>query len=342
MDVRRQVAGLRSWLPLLIASAVLAGGLAYLASGLLPKVYEAKSTLLIGQSLSAVNPDFAQLQASQQLSNTYVKLATTRQIMVAVIDKLGLKDTPQSLERRVQAATPINSTLLDITVTDPNADAAAAIANEIAAQVIKASPDLQGQEEQIRQFVAADLAATQAQIEATQTEVNRLAGLPTRTAAEDAQLNLLESRLTSLRASYAGLLSFASNDASNLVSLFDPAVALKDPDLAPATRQHAPRGRPGPAPRDGDHRHRDLLRRQRQDDRGRRGGRRPADPGSHPADAGRARPERDLPPRHAPVSEIGGGRVVPDGPHEPRVRVGRRADPVAARDERAGRARASP
>ena len=94
MDVRRQVAGLRSWLPLLIASAVLAGGLAYLASGLLPKVYEAKSTLLIGQSLSAVNPDFAQLQASQQLSNTYVKLATTRQILVAVIDKLGLKDTP--------------------------------------------------------------------------------------------------------------------------------------------------------------------------------------------------------------------------------------------------------
>ena len=229
MDVRRQVAGLRSWLPLLIASAVLAGGLAYLASGLLPKVYEAKSTLLIGQSLSAVNPDFAQLQASQQLSNTYVKLATTRQIMVAVIDKLGLKDTPQSLERRVQAATPINSTLLDITVTDPDADAAAAIANEIAAQVIKASPDLQGQEEQIRQFVAADLAATQTQIETTQTEVNRLAGLPTRTAAEDAQLNLLESRLTSLRASYAGLLSFASNDASNLVSLFDPAVALKDP-----------------------------------------------------------------------------------------------------------------
>ena len=76
--------------------------------------------------------------------------------------------------------------------------------------------------------MAADLAATQAQIEATQTEVNRLAGLPTRTAAEDAQLNLLESRLTSLRASYAGLLSFASNDASNLVSLFDPAVAVKD------------------------------------------------------------------------------------------------------------------
>ena len=169
------------------------------------------------------------LQASQQLSNTYVKLATTRQILVAVIDKLGLKDTPESLERRIQAATPINSTLLDITVTDPDAAAAAAIANEIAAQVIKASPDLQGQEEQIRQFVAADLAATQAQIEATQTEVNRLASLPTRTAAEDAQLNLLESRLTSLRASYAGLLSFASNDASNLVSLFDPAVALKDP-----------------------------------------------------------------------------------------------------------------
>ena len=229
MDVRRQVAGLRSWLPLLIASAVLAGGLAYLASGLLPKVYEAKSTLLIGQSLSAVNPDFSQLQASQQLSNTYVKLATTRSVLVAVIDKLGLQEPYEDLVRRVQASTPINSTLLDITVTDPDRAAAAAIANEVAAQVIKASPDLQGQEEEIRKFVAADLAATQAQIESTQAEVSRLAALDTRTPAEDAQLNLLESRLTSLRASYSALLSFASNDASNLVTLFDPAVAPNDP-----------------------------------------------------------------------------------------------------------------
>ncbi len=51
----------------------------------------------------------------------------------------------------------------------------------------------------------------------------------TRTAEEEAQLNLLQNRLTTLRSSYASLLAFASNDASNLVSVVEPAVAPDDP-----------------------------------------------------------------------------------------------------------------
>ena len=190
MDVRRQVAGLRSWLPLLIASAVLAGGLAYLASGLLPKVYEAKSTLLIGQSLSAVNPDFAQLQASQQLSNTYVKLATTRQILVAVIDKLGLKDTPESWSGGSRQRRPSTARSSTSPSPTPTRTPRPRSPTRSPRRSSRRRPTSRARRSEIRQFVAADLAATQAQIEATQTEVNRLAGLPTRTAAEDAQLNL--------------------------------------------------------------------------------------------------------------------------------------------------------
>ena len=228
MDARHQLVSLRGWIPLLIGAAVFAGGLAFVVSGILPRTYEAKSTLIIGQSLSAVNPDYSQLLASQQLSNTYVELATTRPLLLAVIANLQLDATPEDLGRRIQAAAVPDSSLLTITGSDANPSVAAAISNALSEELIKASPDLQGREAEIRAFVDEDLRATQSQIESTQADVARLEAIPERTAAEDAQLNRLQDRLTTLRSSYAELLRFASNDASNLVTIVEPAVAPAD------------------------------------------------------------------------------------------------------------------
>ena len=74
MELRRQIAIIRSRFPLLVACVLLAGGAAFLASSRLPNVYEAKATLIVGQSLSAVNPDYNQLLASQRLSTTYASV----------------------------------------------------------------------------------------------------------------------------------------------------------------------------------------------------------------------------------------------------------------------------
>jgi Chain length determinant protein. len=61
MELRRQIAVLRGSFWLLVASILLAGGAAYLVSSTLPKVYEAKVTLIVGQSTQAANPDLNQL-----------------------------------------------------------------------------------------------------------------------------------------------------------------------------------------------------------------------------------------------------------------------------------------
>ena len=71
MELRRQISVLRSWIWLLLASIVLAAGAAYLVSINLPKVYEGRVTLIVGQSTQATNPDLNQLLASQRLSQTY-------------------------------------------------------------------------------------------------------------------------------------------------------------------------------------------------------------------------------------------------------------------------------
>ena len=68
VDLRRQTKVVGRWLPLIVASVVLAGVAALYVSSLQTKVYEARVTLIVGQSLSGVNPDYNQLLVSQSLS----------------------------------------------------------------------------------------------------------------------------------------------------------------------------------------------------------------------------------------------------------------------------------
>jgi non-specific protein-tyrosine kinase len=229
MDLRGQIAIIRKWIPLLVVSVVLAAGAAFLISSELPKVYESKATLNVGQSLSAVNTDYNQLLVSQRLSTTYATVATTRPILDSVIAQLKLGATSGDLSKRVRADAPLDNTLLYITAQDTDPDRAAAIANALAAQLIKASPAIQGRQVEFQASIDADLKATQTQIDETQAKVEALTSLTDRTPAQDGQLSSLEGTLVSLRSTYATLLSFSSGNASNLLSVVDPAVAIDTP-----------------------------------------------------------------------------------------------------------------
>ena len=229
MDLRRQIALVRTWYPLLLVSILLAAGAAFVISNLQAKVYEAKATLIVGQSLTGVNPDYSQLLASQRLSATYAAVATTRPLLEAVIDELGLDTAPGELRDRIVAGAPTDSTLVTLSAQDTDAGQAAAIANALADQLIAASPAIQGRQAELQESIDADLKATQAQITAAQTRAQVLTGLDQRTAAQEAELVLLEGRLITLRSTYAALLSFASGNASNLLSVIEPAVVPEDP-----------------------------------------------------------------------------------------------------------------
>jgi non-specific protein-tyrosine kinase len=225
MDLRRQVATIRRWLPLLVVSVVLAAGAAFVVSGQLPKTYEARATLIVGQALSAANPDYTQLLVSQRLSTTYATVATKRPILENVIEELDLDATSGDLASRVRADAPPDSTLLTITAQDQDPVRAAEIANALAEQLMAASPAIQGRQVDVQKSIDADLQATQDQIEATQARVTSLAGLASRTPAQDEELQALEGRLVTLRQTFATLLGFSSGNASSLLSVIEPAVA---------------------------------------------------------------------------------------------------------------------
>jgi non-specific protein-tyrosine kinase len=229
MDLRRQIATLRRWLPLLVVSVVLAGGAAFIVSGQLAKTYEARATLIVGQALSAANPDYTQLLVSQRLSTTYATVATKRPILENVVKELGLDATADDLASRVRADAPPDSTLLTITAQDQDPDRAAAIANALAAQLVAASPAIQGRQADVQKSIDADLQATQEQIRTTQARVTALAELAARTPAEDEELQTLEGRLVTLRQTFATLLGFSSGNASSLLSVIEPAVTPGSP-----------------------------------------------------------------------------------------------------------------
>ena len=72
---------------MLAASAALAAGAAYFATGLLPRVYEGRTILIVGQALTSANPDYNQLLTSQQLSQTYAEVARTRPLVARVVSR---------------------------------------------------------------------------------------------------------------------------------------------------------------------------------------------------------------------------------------------------------------
>jgi polysaccharide biosynthesis transport protein len=225
VEFRRQIAIIRAWLPFLVVTVVLAAGAAFVVSSQLPKAYEAKATLIVGQSLSAVNPDYTQVLVSQRLSTTYATVATTRPILEKVIAELGLGQAPDELAKNVRADAPVDSTLLTIAAQDADPARAAALANALAEQLIAASPAVRGPQAAVQASIDQGLKATLDQIGTTQAQVDALSALPNRTPAQDADLATLEGRLVSLRSTQATLLSSSANQGSSLLTVIEPAVA---------------------------------------------------------------------------------------------------------------------
>jgi capsular exopolysaccharide synthesis family protein len=229
VDLRRQIGIVRTWFPLFVISVVLATGAAFIFSSLQPKIYEAEATLIVGQSLTDASPDINQLLVSQRLSTTYATVATRRPNLQAVIDDLGLDTTVEELGRQVVAEAPVDSTLVTITVQDQDPALAAAIANGIADGLISLSPAIQGRTAELQASIEEDLSATQDQISDTQARVEELTGMAERTPEQEAELATLEGRLVSLRATYTTLLGFSTGNATNQLSIIEPAVAPKVP-----------------------------------------------------------------------------------------------------------------
>lgn len=225
------LAVLRKWWWLLVACTLVASVSSYIGTRQMPRIYQATTTVMVGQSLQKLNPSSNDFYISQQLAQTYSQLIQRRPILTGAAQALGLDyvPSPTSISTRQVPGTQ----LLEISVRDTDPERARALADEIANQLILLTPSA-GETEERRAFVQTQLADLEAKIEATHAEIeNEQRKLEAANSARaiqqhQANINALEQKRDSYRSTYVSLLGTVQ-EATNYVAIMERAVTPTRP-----------------------------------------------------------------------------------------------------------------
>lgn len=205
MELRHYFSLFRKWLWLIILGTVVVGGAAYLINRASTPIYRSTITLLVNQaSGSSLTTDYTSVITSQQLAKTYGELLKKRPTLEAVIKNLNLNIAPERLAGQIQVTQVTNTTLITVSVEDPDPARAAALANEIGKVFVQQVQNMQqsrfsSSEDNLTQ----QLQVLKDQIASTQQSLGaaRLAS-----PAQPDEVTRLESALVQYQNSYANLL----------------------------------------------------------------------------------------------------------------------------------------
>lgn len=145
------------WWIVVVAGIVGAAG-SYGYASLQTPLYQATASLYFalnqGTSASDLNQGSAYTQ-SQMLS--FAQLASSSRVLEPVIDELDLDTTPRALARSIEVSIPQDTVTLRITGIADDADAAADLANEVAAQLIVVVKDVAPKDPAGESTITADI-----------------------------------------------------------------------------------------------------------------------------------------------------------------------------------------
>jgi polysaccharide biosynthesis transport protein len=236
---------LRRWWWLITLGVVIALAATYYAVGQQTPLYRAQATIQIGRTIQDKNPDQNEFAIMDRLVPAYAELAKRDPILLATAQALNLALTPDELRLRLLVLRVPSAPLIDIIVVDSDPSSAAAIANEIARQVVLQSPASSQQDQTSQAFIQQQLTDLQRKISSGQEEMiaiqNQIATLTSAADIEDARRKLaaLEAQVESWQSSYARLVAAAEPSKTNLVSILSQAVPPASPIPARTTLYYA-------------------------------------------------------------------------------------------------------
>lgn len=246
MELRQYVTTVMRWWWLIILMTVAAAATSYAVSQRQTPVYQASTTLLVGQSIQATELSTSDIVTSERLARTYADIVRRQPVLQGVDETLSLNDDWQTLKERVNAKPVEGTQLLEITAEASSPGEARVIADEVAYQLVLLSPTaLQNQQAHENQrFVRQRLEDLQIKIEAGQERVQELEGtLAGSLSAQQVQelqgeINTLESLIADWEDSYTQLLIFIESKKSpNYLAIIEPAQASPHP-IRPRIRQN--------------------------------------------------------------------------------------------------------
>jgi len=231
MELNKYIFPLRKWWWLVVASTLIAAIFSSMSILRQPKMYQARSTLMIGTTINNPNPSSSELFLGQQLAAAYADLANREIVYNATKNALKLDQLPQYIARALP-----NTQLIEITVNDINPERAQVVANELAAQMILLSPISAQPEEQGRQnFIHERLNTLETQIKETEAEIEKLQEELANTvsaqqiADKQNQISSLQSKLSTMENNYGLLLSNTQQGAVNTLTIIEYAELPSNP-----------------------------------------------------------------------------------------------------------------
>jgi non-specific protein-tyrosine kinase len=213
------------WWWLILASAIVAGATSLLYVRMRPDIYQSHATLVVGSAMQNPNPDNMSLQMGAYLARSYAQMAMRSTVKNATMDALQMEWLPEYIVE----ANPY-SQMIELTVTDNDPVRAQIVATELVHQLVQMSPGGADAESRSR-FAQEQLTKMESDISATEDEiVNRRDELGQATSARqivslEGEVAALETKLSSLRSNYVGLLSSTRDGAVNAINV------LEAPDL---------------------------------------------------------------------------------------------------------------
>lgn len=232
MELKRYISAIKKWWWLLVASTLVATVSGYYAVSRMPRIYQAATSLMVGQSLNEANPTNQDLYISGQLAQTYREIVTRQPILRGAADALGLSFVPRAED--VSAWLVPGTQLLGIAVRDTDPERARALADAIAQELIEQTPN-EIEEDQARQgFVRSQLLSLEENIEITEEEIlaeqARLDAANSARAIQQYQTNIaaLQEKLSAYQATYASLMQSVEG-RTNFIAVFEPAAASTTP-----------------------------------------------------------------------------------------------------------------
>lgn len=217
----------RRWWWLMVACTLVAATSSWIGTLGMPRIYQATTTVMVGQVLQQANPSAQDIYLSQQLAQTYADMVRRRPVLEGVQEALGLQYTPSGVN--VSARSVPGTQLLEISYRDTDSLRASVIANEIARQLIQRSPTDSPEVVERRAFVQQQLADLEGKIEETRASIDeeqaKLDAANSARAIQQYQSNIsaLEQKLTSYQSNYASYL-LAVQGGTNYITQIEPAV----------------------------------------------------------------------------------------------------------------------
>lgn len=145
MDLQDYLRVLRKRWRLVVACVLIALGAAAAVTYQMKPSYSTTAQLYVSTRNSA--GDIAGAYQGQLFSQagvqSYTEIVSSPQVLDPVISSLGLQTTASQLAHRITASSPLNTVLIDVTVSDPSPAQAQAIANAAATQLARVIEQLE-------------------------------------------------------------------------------------------------------------------------------------------------------------------------------------------------------